>query len=102
MSFLVDKVNIWSITSTMSKPKLYISDNVLEEFYNALADEDEARLRRCHIPRSDVFYVREKIFIDTGVKYSLDHVERSMYLEGMLDADDVFEPHVKRKHYGDT
>ena len=82
----------------MSKPRMYVSDNVIEEFYLALADEDEARLRRCHIPRSDVFYVRQKILSDTGVKYSLDHVERSMFLEGMLDAKDVFKPNLKRKH----
>jgi len=44
----------------MSKPKLYSSDQVIEEFYLALASEDEGRLRRVHIPRSDVFYVREK------------------------------------------
>ena len=84
----------------MPKIKTYISDNVIEEFYNALADEDETRLRRCHIPRSDVFYVRQKIFLDTGVKYSLDHVERAMYVEGMLDAKDVFQPNVKREEYG--
>ena len=82
----------------MSKPKMYSSDKVIEEFYNALASEDEGRLRRVHIPRSDVFYVREKIFQDTGVKYSLDHVERAMYLEGMLDAKDVLEPRRKRKY----
>ena len=84
----------------MSKPEMYVSDNVIEEFYSALADEDEARLRRCHIPRSDVFYVRQKNQLDTGVKYTLDHVERAMYLEGLLDAKDVFQPHVKRKKYG--
>ena len=82
----------------MSKPKMYSSDQVIEEFYNALASEDEGRLRRVHIPRSDVFYVREKIFQDTGVKYSLDRVERAMYLEGMLDAKDVLEPRRKRKY----
>ena len=84
----------------MSKPKMYVSDNVIEEFYNALADEDEAKLKRCHIPRSDVFYVRQKILIDTGIKYSLDHVERAMYLEGLLDAKDVFQPHIKRNFNG--
>ena len=88
------------ITRVMSKPKMYVSDNVIEEFYNALAYEDEAKLKRCHIPRSDVFYVRQKILIDTGIKYSLDHVERAMYLEGLLDAKDVFQPSVKRKEYG--
>jgi hypothetical protein len=80
----------------MAKPKMYSSDKVLEEFYYALASRDEGRLRRVHIPRSDVFYVREKIFQDTGVKYSLDHVERAMYLEGHLEAKDVFQPRTKR------
>lgn len=77
-------------------PTMYSHDNVLEEFYKALADEDEGRLRRVHIPRSDVFYVREAIFQDTGVKYTLDHVERAMYLEGHLEASDVFQPRTKR------
>ena len=82
----------------MSKPKLYSSDKVIEDFYEALASEYEGRVRRVHIPRSDVFYVREKIFQDTGVRYSLDHVERAMYLEGMLDAKDVLDPKRKRKY----
>ena len=82
----------------MSKPRMYISDNVLEEFYLALASEDEGRLRRVHIPRSDVFYVRTKIEQDTGIKYSLDRIERAMYLEGMLNASDVFEPNRKREY----
>ena len=80
----------------MSKTKTYISEDVLEEFYSALADEDESRLRRVHIPRSDVFYIREAIHNDTGVKYSLDHVERAMYLEGHLAASDGFKPRTKR------
>ena len=80
----------------MSRTKTYSSDNVLEEFYLALADQDEGRLRKVHIPRSDVFYVREAIFQDTGVKYTLDHVERAMYLEGHLEARDVFQPKTKR------
>ena len=79
---------------------MYISDIVLEEFYSALANEDELELRRCHIPRSDVFYVRQKILLDTGIKYSLDHVERAMFLEGLLNAKDVFQPNVKREEYG--
>ena len=82
----------------MSKPKIYTSDNVLEEFYLALANEDEGKLRRVHIPRSDVFYVREKMYQDTGIKYSLDRIERAMYLEGMLSASDVFEPNRKREY----
>ena len=45
---------------------MYSSDNVVEEFYKALADKNEGKMRRVHIPRSDVFYVREAIFQDTG------------------------------------
>ena len=77
---------------------MYSSDKVIEEFYEALASEDEGRLRRVHIPRSDVFYIREKIHQDTGVRYSLDRVERAMYLEGILDAKDVLDPKRKRKY----
>ena len=84
----------------MSKPKMFVSENVIVDFYNALANEDEATLKRWHIPRSDVFYVRQKILSDTGIKYTLDHVERAMFLEGMLNAKDVFKPHLKRKEYG--
>tara|TARA_R110001606_G_scaffold86754_1_gene196286 strand:+ start:349 stop:600 length:252 start_codon:yes stop_codon:yes gene_type:complete len=82
----------------MSKTKLYSSDKVIEEFYKALASRDEGRLRRVHIPRSDVFYVREKIHQDTGIRYSLDRIERAMYLEGILKASDVFEPERKREY----
>lgn len=80
----------------MQRKNVYSSENVLEEFYKALASRDEGRLRRVHIPRSDVFYVREAIFQNTGTKYSLDRIERAMYLEGMLSAHDVFEPERKR------
>ena len=80
--------------------KLYASDSVLEEFYSALADSNSYKLRRIHIPRSDVFYVRAAIEADTGVKYSLDHIERAMYLEGMLSRNDVLDPDRKRP-YGD-
>ena len=37
--------------------KYFESDTVLEEFYKALADKNEKKLRRVHIPRSDVFYI---------------------------------------------
>ena len=80
--------------------QLYSSDNILEEFYSALADSNSYKLRRIHIPRSDVFYVRAAIEADTGVKYSLDHIERAMYLEGMLSPNDVLDPDSKRP-YGD-
>jgi len=82
--------------------QLYASDNVLEEFYSALVDGNSYKLRRIHIPRSDVFYVRAAIESDTGVKYSLDHVERAMYLEGMLSRRDVLDPDRKRVYADDN
>lgn len=69
--------------------KYYQSEQVLEEFYKALASQDEGRMRRVHIPRSDVFYVRGAIEAKTGEKYSLAHVEWAMFQEGWLDAKDV-------------
>lgn len=83
---------------TRKPVQLYANDNVLEEFYSALADNSPNRMRRIHIPRSDVFYVRAAIEADTGVKYSLDHIERAMYLEGMLSRRDVLDPDRKRPY----
>lgn len=76
--------------------QLYAGENVIEEFYSAIAANDSRRLQRIHIPRSDVFYVRAAIEADTGVRYTLDHVERAMYLEGMLDRKDVLDPDRER------
>lgn len=76
--------------------KYFASDEVLEHFYNSIADGDSIRLERVHIPRSDVFYIRMKYYLDTGEWISLDRMERAMYLEGLLEARDVFEPHRKR------
>lgn len=76
--------------------KYFADDDVLTQFYTALADRDENTVRRVHIPRSDVFYVREAIHQKTGVRYSLDRVERAMYLEGHLKREDVLDPDRKR------
>lgn len=81
---------------TRSRIQLYASDNVLEEFYSALAEGNSNKISRIHIPRSDVFYVRAAIEADTGVRYTLDHIERAMYLEGMLNRRDVLDPDRKR------
>ena len=75
---------------------MYSSDSVLEEFYKALADRSEGRLRRVHIPRSDVFYIREAYFQHTGNWESLDRIERSMYLEVHLSKKDVLDPNRPR------
>lgn len=81
----------------MPKITHYASDNVIEEFYKAIANRDSSKLQRIHIPKSDVFYIRAAIEADTGVRYTLDHVERAMYLEGWLDRKDVLDPDRKRK-----
>lgn len=67
-------------------------DSILGEFYLAVLDERPWP----HIPRSEVYYVRAAIEADTGIRYSLDRIERSMYLEGMIPKADVFEPERKR------
>ena len=76
--------------------KLY-TDNVLEEFYSHLVD---GNMKNLHIPHSDVFYVRTAIEADTGVRYTLDHVERAMYLEGYLTKYEVLDPGRKRDNVG--
>ena len=78
--------------------QLYASDNVLEEFYAALTKHTPNFSRKVHIPRSDVFYIREAIRCNTGVQYTLDHVERAMYLEGHLSRNDVLDPDRERDY----
>ena len=62
--------------------KLYVPENMLEAFYDAVRTN---KLKELHIPHSSVFYVRAKIEADTGVHYTLKHVETAMKAEGMLD-----------------
>ena len=83
-----------------NKVSLYSSENVIEEFYEAIADGDTNRLRRVHIPKSDVFYVREALEARLGKRFTLDHVERSMYLEGYFDRHEVLDPKRKRPGVG--
>jgi len=61
--------------------KLYIPENMLESFYDAIRKN---KLKDLHIPHSSVFYVRAAIEADMGVRYSLRHVETAMKAEGML------------------
>lgn len=76
--------------------QLYADDDVLSHFYSVLASRDNTLAKSIHIPMSDVFYVREAIRLNTGVTYTLDHVERAMYLEGYLSRNDVLDPDRKR------
>ena len=43
-------------------------------------------------------YNNFRTYLLTGIKYSLDHVERAMYLEGYLESYEVLDPHRKRKY----
>ena len=76
--------------------KYFASDKILENFYLSIASGEPDVAERVHIPRSDVFYVRYKYYLDTGNWESLDRIERAMYLEGHLKRSDVFEPDRKR------
>ena len=62
--------------------KLYVPENLLEAFYDAIRNN---KLKDLHIPHSSVFYVRAAIESDTGIRYSLNHVETAMKAEGMLN-----------------
>tara|TARA_R100000951_G_scaffold111424_1_gene110452 strand:+ start:49 stop:249 length:201 start_codon:yes stop_codon:yes gene_type:complete len=61
--------------------KLNTPENILEAFYDAIRTN---KLKSLHIPHSSVFYVRAAIEADTGVRYTLRHVETAMKAEGML------------------
>ena len=78
--------------------QLYADEDVIEHFYSVLANNDTRAMQQVHIPKSDVFYVREAIEARTGVRYTLDHVERAMYLEGFLEKHEVLDPERKREY----
>ena len=66
------------------KPVKIYTDNVLKEFYSRLVDGKSTK--DIHIPHSDVFYVRAAVEAHYGRSFTLEHVERSMKLEGWLDS----------------
>ena len=78
--------------------QLYADEDVIEHFYSVLANNDHRAIQKVHIPKSDVFYVREAIYQRTGELYTLDHVERAMYLEGHLSRYEVLDPDRKRDY----
>jgi len=80
-----------------NKVKLYATESVIEEFYRTLADNNSRGVNKVHIPKSDVFYVRRAIYDDTGEWYTLDHVERAMFVEGHLTRREVLDPNRKRQ-----
>jgi hypothetical protein len=67
---------------TKKSVKLY-TDNVLDEFYRHVLDNN---LENLHIPHSDVFYVRNALEMRYNRKFTLQEVERAMIAEGWKDA----------------
>lgn len=69
---------------------MILSENVIEEFYAAVARNDNEFIYSVHIPMSDVFYVREAIHQSTGKRYTLDYIEWAMLKEGVLQPHHCF------------
>jgi|TARA_R100000544_G_scaffold9357_1_gene3846 hypothetical protein len=82
----------------MKQVQLCASESVIEDFYRALASNNTRAIQKVHIPKSDVFYVREAIYQAKDVWYTLDHVERAMFLEGHLSRYEVLDPDRKRPY----
>ena len=72
------------MTLVKKSVKLY-TDNVLEEFYEAIRTNT---LDRLHIPHSDVFYVRAAVEAHYGRTFTLKHVEDAMRAEGWKEGNE--------------
>ena len=76
--------------------------NLLEKFYYSLIHGNEEAAKAISLPHSSVFYIRavmkeDKEFIERlGYEPSLAEIERAMYLEGHLRADEVLDSKRKR------
>ena len=69
------------MTKIEKSVQLY-SDNILQEFYEALKSKT---FKYLHVPHSDVFYVRAALENKTGIRYRLAHIEQSMLRSGWKD-----------------
>ena len=65
---------------TKKSVKLNYDDNILHKTYNSVLKHGD--LRAVLIPHSSGHYFRALIERDTGVRYSLSHVENAMKAEG--------------------
>ena len=73
----------------MSKKSVQLyTDNVIEEFYNAVINNN---LNKLHIPHSDVFYVRAAVEAHYGRSFTLKELEDAMIAEGWSDSKDLQE-----------
>ena len=68
---------------TKKSVKLNYDDNILHKTYNSVLKHGD--FRAVHIPHSSVHYIRALIERDTGVRYSLSHVENAMKAEGWTE-----------------
>lgn len=71
-------------------------NSILGELYSAITKGSELP----HIPHSDVFYAQRAYYESTGNWVSLDHMERAMYVEGMLERSQVLDPDRERTFDG--
>ena len=73
----------------MSKKSVQLyTDNVIEEFYNAVINNN---LNKLHIPHSDGFYVRAAVEAHYGRSFTLKEVEDAMIAEGWSESKDLQE-----------
>ena len=63
--------------------KLQKETNVLTKVYSSVRKYGD--IRNVHIPHASVYYIRALIEKDTGVRYTLSHVEWAMKQEGWTD-----------------
>jgi hypothetical protein len=73
--------------------KNFVSERVLEDFYNSISSGSS---KMVHIPKSDVFYVRDHLRAVFGKNFTLDYVEWALLKEGMINPRDCFEPELKK------
>ena len=73
----------------MSKKSVQLyTDNVIEEFYNAVINNN---LNKLHIPHSDVFYVRVAVEAHYGSSFTLKELEDAMIAEAWSESKDLQE-----------
>ena len=72
--------------------KNFVSERVLEDFYNSISSGSS---KMVHIPKSDVFYVRDHLRAVFGKNFTLDYVEWALLKEGMINPETVSNQNLK-------
>jgi hypothetical protein len=68
------------------------SEDPLTDFYEALLSNNSNRLAQLYIPRSEVFYIRSLLEAKFGRKFGLKEVEDLLVSEGLMSAEDSYNP----------